>query len=652
MPALGSFQQAVSERCGLQLQVTKTEVYSQDELQEADLQGMKRAGVELDGVFYPGFVCYGIPIGHRVYVREELENKAAEVVEQMEEVATILSEDNQALWVVVHRSLAHKMDYHLSLSYPSDILPVLAYLDTELWKAMERAVGQLVPRTNLGWGYEWTLDIPVDTMATCSFQELFIRSPIKLRGFGLRSMVQSTPAAFIGALERSLYAFTGEDGICRKLEPILGGGGEGEEWWRALMASDTRTGDEFAEAWRVLQAEAEQCCDYLGRELDGALHTGPAIAGNLEDGKSSRQEVTEQREELREAVMREVLLRHPDQSARPAIAYPQLDKVSTAWKLALPGPTTGLTSPVFKEVMAMHLFLPSPACASVLGQSVGKKGAVVGAYGDEVMTAHLPEDSWRWRHDEVKLAIMNLCNNSMIRCDAEIFGIFRDLIPPELTREGGELQYGRQRVGLTPDLLLRLPTADGVKDCLGELKCISAGVSRYPPGKTEKQTDRRGRQLPGEYRRPLQRLDREVRGTPPGQTGALEARLQSYGELQCYVAGAWADCSSHLHSLLQACAESRVEHLCRSTGRQDMERQMSVIVGQNRRLMSTTIVRAHAQCLLSRIGVISPAARQAAGRREVATRQERQLRQERKAQWQATLRGAGWARSGRCHSLL
>ena len=83
-----------------------------------------------------------------------------------------------------------------------------------------------------------------------------------------------------------------------------------------------------------------------------------------------------------------------------------------------------------------------------------------------------------------------------------------------------------------------------------------------------------------------------------------------------------------------------------------MDRQMTVIVSQNRRLLSTTIVRAQALCLLSRVGVISPAAREAAGRREAATRQERQLRQERRAQWQATLRGAGWARSGRCHSLL
>ena len=85
-------------------------------------------------------------------------------------------------------------------------------------------------------------------------------------------------------------------------------------------------------------------------------------------GESCRQVLTKQREELKEAVMREALKRYPDVSARPVRAYPQFDMLSTAWKLSLPGPTNGLTTPVFQEVMAMHLCLPSLACKPILGQ--------------------------------------------------------------------------------------------------------------------------------------------------------------------------------------------------------------------------------------------------------------------------------------------
>ena len=42
----------------------------------------------------------------------------------------------------------------------------------------------------------------------------------------------------------------------------------------------------------------------------------------------------------------------------------------------------------------------------------------------------------------------------------------------------------------------------------------------------------------GQYRRPLEMLDQETRSMAPGETGALVARLQSYGELLCLVAGA------------------------------------------------------------------------------------------------------------------
>ena len=359
--------------------------------------------------------------------------------------------------------------------------------------------------------------------------------------------------------------------------------------------------------------------------------------------------LTVQREELREAVLAEALRRHGDQAARPVLAYPQLDKLSTAWKLGLPGPTNGLTTRVFREVMAQHLCLPSYACSAIVGQAVGAK--VVGQFGDEVMTATLPQDTWRTRHDSLKVVMVNIANEARVPIDCEVFGLFRDLIPAEIMEEGGELGYSRQRLGLCPDFKLRLQTADGPSDCLGELKFISAGVSRYPVGRTEKQVDRRARELPGTYRRPLERLDRLHHGTQPGEVGRLVARLQGYGQLQCYVAGHWGEGSRDLHTFIQDCAEARVAYLTRSTGRQESERMLGMIVGQYRRLVSTTAVRAQAMCMLARVGLISPAAKEAAGRRAVAMRLEEEMRRERRAQWMASLAGPGWARGGNCHRL-
>ena len=149
--------------------------------------------------------------------------------------------------------------------------------------------------------------------------------------------------------------------------------------------------------------------------------------------------------------------------------------------------------------------------------------------------------------------------------------------------------------------------------------------------------DRRARELPGSYRRPLERLDRLHHATPEDEVGPLVRRLQSFGELQTYVVGNWGEGSEDLHALIQTCAEARVAHICRSTGRQESEHLLGTIVGQYRRLVSTCAVRAQALCTLARVGLITPAAREAARRRQGAMRMEEQMKEERKAQWMASL---------------
>ena len=173
----------------------------------------------------------------------------------------------------------------------------------------------------------------------------------------------------------------------------------------------------------------------LGKEFITHICTATAITENNKLGGRCRQVVTEQMEELMEAVIRKSLLDYGDQAARPVLAYPQFDKLSTAWKLSLPGPTNGLTTQVFKEVMAQHLCLPSPVCSLIIGQPVGTRGAVVDQFGNEVMTAHLPQDTWRTRHDTVKVAMVDIANEARVPIDCEVFGLFRDLIPYELTDE-------------------------------------------------------------------------------------------------------------------------------------------------------------------------------------------------------------------------
>ena len=74
------------------------------------------------------------------------------------------------------------------------------------------------------------------------------------------------------------------------------------------------------------------------------------------------------------------------------------------------------------------------------------RNSVADIFGDKVMAAHLPGDSWRERHDKVKTAIHQLCAWSGVSTEVEVFNLFSPLIPQEgLNR----MERGRKRQGLS-----------------------------------------------------------------------------------------------------------------------------------------------------------------------------------------------------------
>ena len=101
---------------------------------------------------------------------------------------------------------------------------------------------------------------------------------------------------------------------------------------------------------------------FLGQDLEGPLAITVEGAGDGSVNGSTRRKVTEQREKLRGSVIGEALKKHPDQNARPVLVWPQLDKLSSAWLLSLPGPHTGLPTSVFSEAVCVQSPLPSQPC--------------------------------------------------------------------------------------------------------------------------------------------------------------------------------------------------------------------------------------------------------------------------------------------------
>ena len=142
-------------------------------------------------------------------------------------------EDGQALWTILHCSLAQKLDYHLTLSYPSDIVAAAKELDSVLWEMLQLATNLHIPRVDEGLRVDCMLGLPL-SLEGRSFQELLVWQPVKLGGFGLRLLVETSPVAFVGGVEMAVPSLTGDEGICSVLEGMIGRV-EGNNRWQQFL---------------------------------------------------------------------------------------------------------------------------------------------------------------------------------------------------------------------------------------------------------------------------------------------------------------------------------------------------------------------------------------------------------------------------------
>ena len=142
----------------------------------------------VDGHFQPGFMCYGIPIGTPGYVKHQLSLKVQEVAREVQEIVKVLEGEGQAMWTIARSSTATKLDYQLSLRYPSDIREAAIDMDNLLSSMLNSAAGLNVPMVNEGRGVEHCPDPGISRLAGKSYQNWMIRTPVRLGGMGLRSV--------------------------------------------------------------------------------------------------------------------------------------------------------------------------------------------------------------------------------------------------------------------------------------------------------------------------------------------------------------------------------------------------------------------------------------------------------------------------------
>ena len=189
IPAVLRFAQSIWERCHLQLQWSKSHIFSWNgTLPESAPAGVELAGKIVDGVFEVGIDCYGVPVGTNKYVSSELMVTATDIVRDAKKTRELLSPNKQALWSTLRLSTAQRFQYHCQHVHPTLSEPVADWLDKRLWNELEETVGFDIPLGDRGQEGDVAITVPIDGMSGKSFQCWAVRQPVKLHGWGFRSL--------------------------------------------------------------------------------------------------------------------------------------------------------------------------------------------------------------------------------------------------------------------------------------------------------------------------------------------------------------------------------------------------------------------------------------------------------------------------------
>jgi len=603
-PAVQRFAVAV-RALGLELQLGKCKCYSPagDMENHRDRPPQMQVGHMLDaaGVFCYGIDVGGIPMGDDGYVAAFLDCKAGEAMSKITNINLKLrSRHLQSLFAVTYYCLSPLFQYWLQHCYPEDVRAAAAVVDHGVATTA---------------GFCISSEVCSDVFALRR-----LRLPARRFGGGLRSLVDVSPAAFLGGICNALPHFldrqqldgTQVAGFLPGLAHVMGAGAfdEGSEdtRWRHFLQSGTRTAMAFALHWRTLQLE-------VGQDIPGPLGSSLESAGASHP--RLQRSITEQREAVRFQALDVDIRALPPGDMRRA-AWLNVDRFSTCWVSAWPSPTASLSNDEFLEASTNYFGLASPSCSDVVGERIGATRNCVDPHGCRLTTATLPGDGWRTQHDSLKWQIHQDCKDNHGRINTEVYGLFAACIPQE-GRRSLEREPVRKRQGLVPDFMVYADIDGAERALLMELKTLHYGTSTYPNAERRcEAVARRARALPAEYAAKAARADRQYCGTADGEVGPVTRRLQRFEPVRGLVFGAWAECSPEVEKLLTWLAKTGAARHWRTMGCLDDTHARGILAWAIRRNWAIAALRENARLKLDRLTYVGNGASIAAHRRSTA----------------------------------
>jgi hypothetical protein len=306
-----------------------------------------------------------------------------------------------------------------------------------------------------------------------------------------------------------------------------------------------------------------------------------------------------------------------------------INTFSRAFTSAIPTRGNEIPSAYWWEVWADYMACPSPGAAAMVGKVVPNMNRRLSHSGHEAVASSGLNvgGSITVRHDELKWVIADACRSMKLPTVCEVYGLFAAYVSQ--AQSAAFMQMDRRaRQILEPDFMF---TPHGRAASLADLKFITFCPSRYKTGPqvndfgTQSAAVNRRADLvnsadagSGGYHEKAHKGDVRWNGTAAGARGPIQVRLDSFGRVKGFAAGAFGECSDDVAHLVADLANSGAESSWMDMGARSKREARGIIKHQLTKSFGVTTVRANAACKLLRLGVLASGdAKSAAARRSV-----------------------------------
>ncbi len=555
--------------------------------------------VDAAGVLHLGVTVYGVPLGSKEYIATVLASKCDRIDGTSQKLITSLGQSHKhALWTVTVFSTLHKGTYWAQNCPPSACAEFCVRFDQIVYNQAVAALG---------------CDPRADSLAVHR-----LRLPPRLGGAGLRSLAQLGPAAFWGAASRAVASFLDthdQNGVVlargvlerQSIVARVGRGAfeAGGSGWRQFFASGSRLGEELQSLWAGLRAQVPPDCTATLRVLHWSAEEVRPSGGSVR----LQADITADVEQLKSEGLRAEMLLRP-RGDRQRQIYLNTGRESALFLTVYPGRNAKCPDDEWVECAARFLGVPSPACASFVGCPVPVAGnrapQRLDAFGDGLAAATTFQGDGvaRLQHDPVvrcleRFAKDYACTPARAE-DANTFGSVLRAHPAHMRKPGAVDRTRAATVDLTVALARNGTLAE---DHLVELKTVHFGPSHYGGGAPVRNAavERRAERLPAERRAQLASADRDVFGTPLGQVGPLEARLNAFPQVLGIATGCFHEWSRSLVDLLRTFADMGASAWQEKLGAPTVGAARSTLLWKMRGELGMCVARGHAKLIIQRV---------------------------------------------------